>query len=95
MNAAQPSLFGIPPRGTFDNVLDGERTKNQREKVEALMSDGVWRTLEAICAHIGALSEAGASARLRDLRKKEYGGYTIERKRITKGGLHVYRMVKP
>ena len=95
MTAMQARLFGIPEAGTFDNVLDGPRTKSQLERVEALMSDGTWRTLAAICAHVGAISEAGASARLRDLRKKEYGGYIIERKRITKGGLHLYRMVKP
>lgn len=83
----------IPLPGTFDNVIDGPRVKTQREAVEALMNDGVWRTLAAIAAHTGA-SEAGASARLRDLRKKEYGARTVERKRAKPGsGLYLYRVV--
>jgi hypothetical protein len=83
----------LPERGTFDSVVDGPRVKTQREAVEALMNDGAWRTLAAIAAHTGA-SEAGASARLRDLRKKEYGGRTVERKRMAPGsGLYLYRVV--
>ena len=36
-------------------------------------------------------SEAGISARLRDLRKEKFGGYSIERKRSDEG-LWWYRM---
>lgn len=95
---AQLSMFesrymGIPDKGTFDNVVDGPRTSSQRKQIEALMNDGVWRTLAAIAAHTGA-SEAGASARLRDLRKKEYGARTVERKRMAPGSaLYLYRVV--
>lgn len=96
---AQLSMFDralpirLPEAGTFDNVIDGPRTATQREAVEALMADGMWRTLAAIAAHTGA-SEAGASARLRDLRKQQYGGYTVERKRAKpKSGLYLYRVV--
>lgn len=93
MNATQPSLFGIPPKGTFDSEVDGPRTNSQRAQIEALMNDGKWRTLAAIAAHTGA-SEAGASARLRDLRKREYGARTVERKRLEpKSGLYLYRVV--
>lgn len=97
---AQLSMFDraipipLPQKGTFDSVVDGPRIKSQREQIEALMNDGKWRTLAAICAHVGAISEAGASARLRDLRKRQYGARTVERKRIERGsGLYLYRVV--
>jgi hypothetical protein len=94
MNATQPSLFGIPQAGTFDSVVDGPRTNSQRAQIEALMNDGKWRTLAAIVAHVGGVSDAGASARLRDLRKKQYGSRTVERRRIEEGsGLYLYRVV--
>lgn len=95
MNAAQPSLFGIPARGTFDSVVDGPRAKSQRERVKSVMEDGNWYTLAALAFHAGG-SEAAVSARLRDLRKREFGGYTIEAKRLKpNGGTWVYRMVRP
>ena len=94
-DTAIPRLLGIPEPGTFDSAVDGPRTARQLDAVEELMSDGMWRTLAAIAAHTGA-SEAGASARLRDLRKRQYGGYVVERKRAKPGsGLYLYRVVKP
>lgn len=96
MNATQPSLFGIPQAGTFDSVVDGPRTDSQRERLLTVMRDGNWYTLQALVFHVGAVSEAGVSARLRDLRKSQYGGYTVERKRLKPhGGLYVYRLVTP
>jgi hypothetical protein len=41
------------------------------------LQDGDWYTLKEL-AFVGGCSEAGASARIRDLRKPKYGGYTIE-----------------
>lgn len=92
MNATQPSLFGIPQAGTFDSVVDGPRVASQLARIEALMDDGTWRTLAAIAAHIGAVSEAGVSARLRQLRNER--GRTVDRKRAKPGsGLYLYRVV--
>jgi hypothetical protein len=54
------------------------------------MADGNWRTLGQIAALVGG-SEASVSARLRDLRKKRFGGYDIERKHVG-DGLWSYRM---
>jgi hypothetical protein len=41
------------------------------------MQDGDWYSLKEL-AFVGGCSEAGASARVRDLRKSANGGYTIE-----------------
>jgi hypothetical protein len=88
---AAPAPFGGPDLTTADR----RRLAGQLQRVEALMSDGVWRTLARIRLELGGLdSEAGISARLRDLRKTEFGGWPerVERKRIA-GGMWAYRMV--
>ena len=70
---------------------DTERLAGQLGRVHSLMRDGQWRTLEAIAQAVGG-SEAGVSARLRDLRKARFGGHQVERRRLT-GGLWEYRVV--
>ena len=63
---------------------------NLRERVRLLMNDGAWRTLAEIQSVVQG-SEAGVSARLRDLRKPQYGCAKVER-RIRKGRLREYRV---
>lgn len=70
---------------------DHERLSRQLDKVRDLMKDGAWRSLPMIRAAVGAASEAGVSARLRDLRKPKFGGYEVQRKR--EGNLFYYRLV--
>jgi hypothetical protein len=79
---------------TFDPLLDGPRLTTQLERVKALMADHQWRTLAAIHRSVGG-SEAGISARLRDLRKVKCGSMTVERKRVRDSGLWVYRIPGP
>lgn len=78
---------------TFDTERDAERLEGQLARVEALMLDGYWRSLATIAAAVSG-SEAGVSARLRDLRKTRFGGYIVERRRVT-DSLHEYRVVRP
>ena len=78
---------------TFDQQRDGERLKTQLEQVRHLMSDGQWRTLAQIHTAIPASSEAGISARLRDLRKTRHGSWKVERVNAG-GGLWKYRALK-
>ncbi len=78
---------------TYDPDRDHVRLSGQMLKVRNLMSDGEWRTLRHIANEVGA-PEASVSARLRDLRKPRFGGYTVERVRAPRG-LHFYRLVKP
>jgi hypothetical protein len=77
---------------TFDEKLDGDRLRRQLAAVRAETSDGQWWTLHRLSLAVGA-PEASVSARLRDLRKKKFGGYIVERRRIPNGnGLHMYRI---
>jgi hypothetical protein len=65
---------------TYDPAHDQERLNTQLWRVFSLMRDGEWRTLGEIAAAIGG-SEAGVSARLRDLRKERFGRHQVERRR--------------
>lgn len=87
----------IPPKvafdgSTYDHEKDYCRLKGQLGRVRLLMSDGKWRTLAEISDHAGG-SEASISARLRDLRKEQYGGFIVERERV-EDGLFKYRLVR-
>ena len=95
----QPSLFDyVPPAilgdrdgSTFDATRDRKRLNKQAQDVFNLMKDGEWRDLSHI-ALVTDHPEASVSARIRDLRKPKFGGYTVERRRLD-GGLFVYRLV--
>lgn len=83
----------IPHRdgATYDHQRDGRRLAAQHHRVLAFMRSGQWVTLAAIAAHTKD-PEASVSARLRDLRKPEFGSYRIDR-RYVRRGLHEYRLV--
>lgn len=75
---------------TYDAEQDHARLRGQLGRVKLLMRDSKWRTLSEIAQETGG-SEASVSARLRDLRKEQYGAHIIERERV-EGGLYRYRM---
>lgn len=74
---------------TIDPKIDGPRLLTALERIRDGMADGKWRTLKAVAA-LGFCSEAGASARLRDLRRPKWGSHAIESRRVH-GGLWEYR----
>lgn len=78
---------------SFDAERDAVRLTGQLHRVKALMADGHWRTLREIADAVGG-SEAGVSARLRDMRKARFGGCEVERAHVT-NGLYRYRVVPP
>ncbi len=78
---------------TYDAVRDHDRLASQLTDVRDTMLDGVWRTLALIEAMTGH-PQASVSARLRDLRKLKFGGYTVER-RYVQAGLYEYRVLSP
>lgn len=76
---------------TYSPALDSARLTSALGRVYSLMSDGGWRALSEIATACDC-SEAGASARLRDLRKPRFGGHTVETDRVA-GGLWRYRLI--
>jgi len=91
-------LSWIPPDsdrhgGTYSRAFDYERLNAQQRRVYDLMADRKWRTLSEISAATGD-PEASCSARLRDLRKSEFGGCTVDRRRRGEEtrGTHEYRL---
>jgi hypothetical protein len=87
----------------LETASDRERIGKQREIVKKFMlwaaNGRLWRTLEE--AQRGMLMQYNVlvplpslSARLRDLRKQQYGGYRVER-RSRGRGLFEYRVFEP
>lgn len=94
MNQVQPQgLADLPSRDgqTYDHARDARRLAGQHARVLAYMRHGRWATLSQIATNTGD-PEASVSARLRDLRKPQHGGYKIERRYVCRG-LHEYRLV--
>lgn len=78
---------------TFKQERDGARLTKQLEAVKRVMGDGQWHTLHEVCEIVKA-STASVSARIRDLRKAKFGGFTIERQYIRKG-VWAYKLIAP
>lgn len=95
MGALKDHYFGDTPAhfdgATYEPKRDQARLFGQLERVRAAMSDRQWHTLEWLVAMAGG-TVASVSARLRDLRKAEFGAHIIER-RNAGGGLFEYRMI--
>ena len=77
---------------TYEPQHDFLRLDTQLRRVRDVLLDCEWHTLSELQRRCGG-SEAGVSARIRDLRHPEFGGYIIERRRAGPGrGLYEYRM---
>ena len=78
---------------TFDPSVDEERLNEQTVRIYRLMNDGAWRTLAEISGATGD-PEASVSARLRDLRKEDFGGFVVNRRRrgLVSAGLWEYQL---
>ena len=78
-------LFAPEPEGrTYDRPKDQARLSAQHTRVVHAMQDGQWRTLAEIEATTGD-PQASISARLRDLRKPQFGAHQVARRRRTQG----------
>jgi hypothetical protein len=75
---------------TFVDDRDGERLAKQLGSVYSVMSDKEWHTIPEL-AYVLRAPEASISARLRDLRKKKFGGHIVEREYVVRG-LWKYRV---
>lgn len=76
---------------TYVPSRDKLRLNAQQERVYSVMADGNWHTLPEIAERI-VEPEASISARIRDFRKKKFGGFIVEREYVS-NGLFRYRLV--
>lgn len=80
---------------TYEPVQDQKRLASALERTYNVLSDGKWHTLKELSQVTGA-SEAGVSARVRDLRKSKFRAKfpneKVESERL-EGGLWQYRMI--
>jgi hypothetical protein len=90
VNGDQPTLDFDPPVAgpapdfaghTYVPQMDRARLGEQLQRVLDVVSDGLWRTPEELEAATGD-RWASISARLRDLRKPQFGGHDVQRQRI-------------
>lgn len=87
-----PALSGDRDGATFDRARDGKRLNGAMLRVYLVMADRQWHTLADLAQRF-RMSEASASARLRDLRKARFGGFTVERRNMG-GGIWTYRLAE-
>lgn len=78
---------------TYRREHDRLRLNAQLARVHALISDGLWRTLQEISDATGDMPQS-ISARLRDFRKTKWGGHKVERRRRGEAqrGIWEYRL---
>jgi len=76
----------------YNAELDRVRLTGQLKEIYAIMRDGQWRTVGLIADRTG-YPENSIQAQLRNLRKDRFGGYFVEKRRITPNGLYEYRVL--
>lgn len=76
---------------TYDHERDFERLDNQFERVFELMRDGRFRSLSEIATETSS-PPSSVSARLRDMRKPQFGEHTVNRRYVA-NGLYEYQLV--
>ena len=75
---------------TIVPARDFKRLSGQLQAVKSILKDHQWHTLAELAMRVGG-SEAGVSARIRDMRKPNHGAHKIERRHVN-NGLHEYRL---
>jgi hypothetical protein len=97
---SSPTALPTPPQqpmfdfdgATYERQLDQIPLNAQLAKVWSAVKSGQWFTLSGL-SQVTGCPEASVSARLRDLRKPRFGGFTVERERVKGGRLFLYRVV--
>lgn len=81
---------------TYSHELDGGRLNRLMRAVWAIVREGGWWTPEEIADRLAEqgipTGTASVTARLRDFRKDQFGGFQVDRRRRTKG-THEYRVL--
>ena len=98
LHSAQLDLLGARPAlfsgWTYRKELDQARLSSMLRRVLFALLDGRWWTLPELRAECGG-TEPGISARVRDLRKRHFGGFTVHHRRrhgLEKQGVWEYRL---
>jgi len=87
---APQSILGDRQGETFDHKRDVRRLNAQAQRVWDVMADGRWYSLSEIAMKTND-PEASISARIRDFRKPEFGGFDVEQVYVRRG-LHRYKL---
>lgn len=83
----------------YSEKLDGKRLTRQRDRVLFLMlGRASWLTLREMCemlerAHGCNFPESSVSADLRHLRKAQFGGYDVQKRRRGEGSQGIWEYV--
>jgi len=70
----------FPTQLDYRGAKDQIRINEQHERIKSLMLDESWRTVREISAVLG-YPETSVSAQLRHLRKPQFGGFIVRRKK--------------
>ena len=79
----------------YDPLVDEPDLTDQRNKIKTLMLGlECWATLQEIAGQLG-YPEASVSAQLRHLRKEQFGGYQVDKRRREGQRVWEYRVRPP
>lgn len=90
----RPFRGSMPGPKDYKTLQDQSRLNRQHEDIKALMLDGCWRTVQEI-SQILSYAENSVSAQLRHLRKPEFGGWLVYRRRRKDTSLSEYQVKNP
>lgn len=85
--------MNFPTPDDYNTREDQKRLSRQHIAIRELMLDGVWRTVEDISKLTQEPNLCSISAQLRHLRKPEYGGYVVSRRKRFGTNQSEYRMI--
>lgn len=84
----------MPCPEDYMNRQDQSRLNRQHEDIKALMLDGAWRTVKEVSQLLN-YDENSVSAQIRHLRKPQFGGWLVLRRRRKDVGVSEYSVKSP
>lgn len=84
----------MPGPQDYKNRQDQSRLNRQHLDIRNLMLDGGWRTVKEISDKL-SYPETSVSAQLRHLRKPEFGGWEVSRRRRKDSQVSEYQVLLP
>jgi hypothetical protein len=92
--------YGVRAARSFDGdsieAQDVPRLIRMQDRVQGFMADGRWYLPEDVRKGLGLPEGTAITSRIRDLRKRRFGGFTVERRRDADGsGRFEYRLLFP